>query len=470
MRVMSAPLGRAGGMWLTSGRCSVVRRYLLGVFVGGSSATNNVMALRGQPGDYDAWARTGNAGWSYEQLLQAFLRVEHDLDFGDHREHGASGPVPIGRYGSNELPAHERAFLQACVTAGHPDIADHNAHAAVGAGPLPLNAVAGMRQSTALTYLASARARTNLSVWPETIVDRVLLDQARATGVRLADGRDVAAREVLLAAGTYASPTILLRSGIGPAAHLRELRIPLHRDLPGVGANLHDHPLLRLQFTAQGEPQPTPCPTLLTTRSDPELTRPDLQIFPSAITAGETGPELSLLVALLQPHSRGQLRLASPDPDIAPDIDVGLLTHPEDLPRLRTGLRQARHLTGSAPFSEHLGTELRPSSERAGPRTPGWPPIIAGQQHDPNTMGPPGTRHHPSEQHPTTAQNHGEHQACALALASRRPYPKWGAVHVESREWSIRSHTEEWMVSWSRSIGATERTSFICRPTGPTYC
>ena len=189
--------------------------------------------------------------------------------------------------------------------------------------------------------------------------------ETRATGVRLADGRDIAARQVLLAAGTYGSPAILLRSGIGPTAHLRELGIPIHRDVPGAGANLHDHPLLRLQFTAHGQPQPTPCATLLTTRSDSSLTRPDLQIFPSGIAPGETGPELSLLAALLQPHSRGQLRLASPDPGVAPDIDVGLLTHPEDLPRLRTGLRQARKVAGNAPFSEHLGTELWPSSDVA---------------------------------------------------------------------------------------------------------
>ena len=130
-----------------------------------------------------------------------------------------------------------------------------------------------------------------------------------------------------------------------------------------MGSNLHDHPLLRLHFPAHGQSQPTPCPTLLTTRSDPALTRPDLQIFPSAIASGETGPELSLLVALLQPHSRGQVRLASPNPVAAPHIDVGLLTHPEDLPRLRTGLRHARQLARSIPFSEHLDVELWPSPQ-----------------------------------------------------------------------------------------------------------
>ncbi|WP_026197134.1 GMC family oxidoreductase [Sciscionella marina] len=334
-----------------------------GRLVGGSSATNNVMALRGQPDDYDAWATAGNAGWSYDQMLEAFVRVENDGDFGDQNGHGASGPVSIRRYTRCELPSHQRTFLDSCAAAGNPVIADHNARAAVGAGPLPLNAVAGVRQSTALTYLAAARERSNLTVWPHATADRVLLADGRATGVQLADGQHVAARQVLLAAGAYGSPALLLRSGIGPAAHLRQLGIPIWRDVPGVGANLHDHPLLRLHFSAHGQPQSLPCQTLLTTRSDPSLTRPDLQIFPSAIAAGETGPEMSLLVALLQPRSRGRVLLTSPNPTVAPDIDVGLLTHPEDLPRLRAGLRRARQLAGTSPFAEQLVSEMWPGHE-----------------------------------------------------------------------------------------------------------
>ncbi len=336
-----------------------------GRLVGGSSATNNVMALRGQDADYEAWRLPG---WSQREVRDAFVRVERDLDFGDRPDHGTDGPIPIRRCPVDQLSEHQQAFLRSCVEAGHAELEDHNAPRSIGAGVLPLNEIDGVRQSTALTCLATARRRPNLTIRAGAQVDRVLLrrygtDGLRATGVRLVDGREVQADSVILAAGTYGSPAILLRSGIGPTEELRELGItPLHQ-LPGVGANLHDHPLLRLEFGTDDAPLPLPCQTLLTARSSPELDRPDLQLFPSAVMAGQDGAALTLLVALLRPASRGRIRLRSADPAVPPAIDLGLLRDPDDLARLVAGVREARRLATVPPFADHLRAAARPAED-----------------------------------------------------------------------------------------------------------
>ncbi|AXK35119.1 dehydrogenase [Streptomyces armeniacus] len=334
-----------------------------GRIVGGSSATNNAMALRGHPSCYDAWAAAGNPGWSFDDVLPAFTRVEHDLDHPSAPVHGRDGPVPIARVPRPELPEHQRAFLDACDAAGYPPAADFNAPGASGWGEGPLNVVGGVRQSTALTYLARARHRPNLTVRSGVLVDRVLLRDGRAAGVALAEPPEtVPARTVILAAGAYGSPAALLRSGIGPEQDLRRLGIHVRHALPGVGRNLHDHPLLRLRFAAHGTPRALACLALLTTRSGPGETAPDLHIFPGPITEGEEGPEpeLTVLVGLLAPSSRGQLRLRGPAPDTLPEIDTGLLRHPADLARLRAGVVRARGLAATAPLAGHLGAELWP--------------------------------------------------------------------------------------------------------------
>ncbi|MFI0445921.1 GMC family oxidoreductase [Actinomadura sp. 6N118] len=327
-----------------------------GRLVGGSSATNNAMALRGRPDDYDDWAAAGNTGWSFEDVLSAFVRVERDLDFGDESWHGDCGPVPIRRP-PKPSPA-QRAFLDACVAAGHPRVSDHNAPTAVGAGLMPLNEVAGVRQSTALTFLATVRQRSNLTIRADEQVDRILVQDAgggelRAVGIRLArSGEEIEARRVVLTAGAYGTPVILLRSGIGPGEHLTDLGITVRRELH-VGANLHDHPLLRLRFAARpaaDEPYAQQLQTLLTTESG-------LQIFPAGVTPDS---ELILLVALLKPRSRGTVRLRSADPQDPPDIDMGLVADPADLSRLAAGAHEARRLAMTAPLADHLDGERWP--------------------------------------------------------------------------------------------------------------
>src|SRR6185369_2729048 len=193
--------------------------------VGGCSATNGTIALRGSPSDYDEWAALGNADWSFADVLPFFRQLENDCDF-DNEWHGRAGPLPIRRHPDDELVPEQSAFLAACAALGYPQVPDHNAPGAMGAGRLPKNAVGGVRQSTALTYLGAARTRSNLTVRGGVLVDSVVFEGKRAAGIRLAQANEtIAADRLILAAGAFGSPEILMRSGIGPANELQALGI-----------------------------------------------------------------------------------------------------------------------------------------------------------------------------------------------------------------------------------------------------
>jgi choline dehydrogenase len=191
-----------------------------------------------------------------------------------------------------------------------------------------------------------------------------VVENGRAVGIRLAGSAGtIRAREVILASGSYGSPAILLRSGIGPADELAGLGVPVTVELPGVGRNLHDHPLLRMRFATSEEPAPMWHQVMLTTRSDGASGPVDLQLFPSGPAATDDGAVLTLLVALLQPYSRGRVRLTSPAPGAALDIVPGHLSHPGDLPRIVAGMRLARQIAATSPLSDHLDEEVWPGRE-----------------------------------------------------------------------------------------------------------
>lgn len=337
-----------------------------GKVVGGSSATNNVIALRGQPADYDDWAEAGNPGWSFKEILPFFRNLENDLDI-DDQWHGTAGPTPIHRSPFEEIIPLHRAFLDSAQNAGHPWVEDHNAPDATGVGRLPENSVNGIRQSSAFNYLAPARKRKNLTIRANALVDRLEIKQHRATGVGLADSSEVIpAKDIILAAGTYGSPAILLRSGIGSAQHLRDLGLPVICDLPGVGSNLQDHPLLWLQYGAHVEPQPpghSIRQAMLTAKSSEGRSGLDLHVFPSGPSACERGVCLKLLVGLMHPASRGSLSLVETAPGIPPRIDLGLLTHPDDLPRLYAGMCIAREIAATQPLADYLDDEQWPGQQ-----------------------------------------------------------------------------------------------------------
>ena len=337
-----------------------------GKLVGGCSATNAAIALRGAPCDYNEWAMQGNPGWSFDEVLPFFRRLESDADFGDSW-HGRDGPLPIRRDTPETLLPEHRAFLEACSVLDHLRVPDHNAPGAIGAGVLPRNVVANIRQSSALTYLAQARGRANFTIRSGVLTDRVLFDGQRAVGVRLAGSSEIIQADcVILAAGTFCSPTILMRSGLGPADHLKSLDIHLLCDLPGVGQNLIDHVLLALHFAAPAGLKDVPgCQSMLTLQSPDCTVGHDLQIFPWTIASAEPGekPILEIYIALMKPLSRGSLRLSSSDPGAAPRVDLGFFTDPHDMPRLIHAMRVARLLAKTPPLSTIALQELFPGPQ-----------------------------------------------------------------------------------------------------------
>jgi len=335
--------------------------------MGGCSSTNACFALRGAPQDYDGWAALGNPGWSFADVLDDFRRLESDEDFRDHW-HGSDGLIPIRRHPRSEMNRVQAAFLDGAVASGHRYVEDHNRPGSVGAGPTPRNVRDGMRMSTAVTYLALARSRGNLTIRPDTMVARVECSGTRATGIRLVDGTLIEGDRVVLAAGTYASPMILARSGIGPAAELQRLDIAPVVDLPGVGTNLVDHPLISIDLPTGPSPGPSRFQSHVTFHSGAaDLAGPaDLLLF----TAGpfEVGPDQSasdavfgIVAGLMAPRSRGWVRLASNKPSDPPRIHPAHLTDADDLKRMLDAVTEARRLALSEPVAAiTTGTELSP--------------------------------------------------------------------------------------------------------------
>jgi choline dehydrogenase len=335
--------------------------------VGGCSATNAALAVRGLPADYDRWEVLGCAGWSFAEVLPFFCRLEHDFDF-DGDAHGQDGPLPIRRPAPEELAPIHRAFLDAGANAGFPVVHDHNAPGAVGVGLPPMNLIDGVRQSTALTYLAAARARPNLTVRSDVLVARIELDGARGVGVRLAgDDELVEAGHVVLAAGAYGSPPILLRSGVGPADDLRAVGVDPVLDRPGVGANLIEHPLMPNVFEATTPPRvgDRVFQALMTAPSSTADGLYDLHVLPLFNPPELQGdpPTFVILTGLMTPRSRGAVRLRSPDPSAAPHIDLGMFTDEADLPRMIEAMRFARRVAATEPLRGLLGAQLLPSGE-----------------------------------------------------------------------------------------------------------
>ncbi|HEX7668700.1 MAG TPA: GMC family oxidoreductase N-terminal domain-containing protein, partial [Polyangiaceae bacterium] len=199
-----------------------------GRVVGGSSAVNTCIALRGQPADYDEWAALGLSEWTFDACLPAFRRLEKDLDFGDAPYHGADGPLPVRRHTRAELVPFQAAFIEACEDRGLPPCPDSNAPGAAGFGPHAMNKIDGRRISAAEAYLtAEVRARPNLRIRSGTVVRRVLFDGKRACAVEVQGPSGVErieAGSVILSGGAINTPGILLRSGIGPDREVRRLK------------------------------------------------------------------------------------------------------------------------------------------------------------------------------------------------------------------------------------------------------
>jgi choline dehydrogenase len=293
--------------------------------LGGTSSVVR-FALRGAPSDYREWEALGNPGWGFDGVLPYLRRLEADRDFGDQPWHGAIGPIPVTRYPDLERTEVHDAAVEALDALGFPAVEDHNRPGAVGVGPMPMSSRDGLRVTTASAYLPRGRTPRNLTIRPDSQVAEVIFEGHRAAGVRLLDGDTIPASCVVLSAGTYGSPSILMRSGIGPAEHLRSVGVAARVDLPGVGENLADHPSVEIDCEYRGTVRRAPLlHTVATFHSLTAMTDgpPDLMLWISEPASDPDGPPIfEIDPVLLKPRSRGRVTLRSADPADAPRIEL----------------------------------------------------------------------------------------------------------------------------------------------------
>lgn len=319
----------------------VVRNVWRNKLLGGTSWVTR-FTPRGSPADFDEWAALGNPGWRFEDVLPYFIRLETDTDFGDQPWHGDRGPMPSTRYLDLEFTDVGAAALAALEANGFPMVDDHNRPGAVGAGRMPMSTRDGIRVTTADAYLSSGSTGTNLTIQCEAQVDCIIFDRTRATGVRLVDGTVIEANWVVLCAGTYGSPVVLLRSGIGPSDQLNSVGVPVRLDLPGVGTNLVDHPAVDVGCGYRGPGRTVPILHSIATFHSSRRSRaapPDLMLW--LTDPDEASPSFDIAVVLLKPRSRGTVRLRSADPQEPPSIHLPSLSDSEDVERLAEGYRRA---------------------------------------------------------------------------------------------------------------------------------
>lgn len=351
-----------------------------GRVVGGSSAVNTAIALRGMPEDYDEWAELGAPGWDWNSVLPTFCRLERDLDYGAQSYHGDAGPISIRRYPSAELLPQHQAFLARATELGYPECPDANDPDGSGAGPQPMNKLGRLRVSCAVGYLAPARIRPNLRIQADTLVRRLLVENGSCVGVEVepsttgpsadkgapaSESGEIRAPLVVLTAGALMSPAILMRSGVGPRAALEAHGISVLADAPGVGANLRDHPALALGATVKDASlidfAAPIIQTILRYTCEGSQKRNDLQIEQFSFSGRRSGPPMFGIAAVLEyQYGAGELRLASADPRVAPIIDNRFCEDERDTQRLVRGFRDALAFTHSGPLADMIETVTFP--------------------------------------------------------------------------------------------------------------
>jgi choline dehydrogenase len=367
-----------------------------GKMPGGSSNLYIMMHIRGHASDFDNWAYQGCAGWSHEDLLPYFARLESQEDRTDARI-GTSGPQIVTNAGRHKPNPLSETFLDACKELGYPSTPDFNGPNMLGAGWHHIDVKEGRRQGALTSYLEPALDRPNLTLRTDSLALRLRCTGNRCTGVsywqqsapepvgegrRIAQSRPtdpglhtaIADSEVILCAGAIETPKLLLLSGIGPTAQLRTFGIPVVADSPGVGENFHNHVLVGLISETKDPVLPgnqNLSESALFTTSEPGMLAPDLQIafvhVPFDVIVGQNHPNaVSILPGVVRPNSRGWVRLSSADPFAAPRINPNYLGDASDLRRLVQAVELSRDLFGTRAFKKVLDRELMPGPQVKG--------------------------------------------------------------------------------------------------------
>jgi choline dehydrogenase len=354
-----------------SGRATFEPR---GKLPGGTSNLYIMMHIRGHPSDYDAWAANGCTGWAYKDVLPYFRKLENQEDDTSPWA-GKGGPLPVINARLHGPNPTSQAFIEACRELGYPYTEDFNGPNMEGVGWHHINVRGGKRFSAREAYLAPALQRPNVVYAANSQAMRLLFDGKRCVGVEYSQHDKAnsaqAAHEVIVCAGAIESPKLLLLSGIGNPQHLKEFKIPVVVDLPGVGENFHNHVLVGVINQAS---QPVPPGNLnlsecaLFTKSEPTQSGPDLQIgfvhVPFDIIIGNQNPNsISILPGVVRPSSRGWIRLASSNPLDKPLINPNYLDTEEDFRRLVNAVKLARQIFATRAFSPWVMNELLPGTE-----------------------------------------------------------------------------------------------------------
>lgn len=366
--------------------------------LGGTSSINGMVYVRGHACDFDEWVSEGATGWGYADCLPYFKRSE-TWQGGEDTYRGGSGPLGVS--GGNNMAGNPlyQAFIDAGVEAGYPRTDDYNGQCGEGFGQMHMTVAGGVRESTSRAYLRPAQSRPNLTVQKHVLVDQLVFDGTRVTGVKgTHKGRPrewKAGKEVILSAGSIASPMILQRSGVGPAALLARLGITPKHDLPGVGQNLQDHLEVYFQFHCK---QPVSLNSKLNLvskffigarwfffksglgatnhfescafiRSRAGLKSPDIQyhFLPAAMrydgTPSIKGHGFQVHVGPNKPKSRGRVEITSPDPSAHPSILFNYLEHEADIAAWRRCIRLTREIIAQPAMDAYRGDELQPGLE-----------------------------------------------------------------------------------------------------------
>jgi choline dehydrogenase len=336
-----------------------------GKALGGSSSVNATVAMRLTPDDIRKWNEHGIDGWSEQEVESTFKAMEN-APAGDAAIHGRAGRFPVRQETHDQLTTSLKAFVDAGVAVGYEHVEDFNSQRREGIGGYPVNVVDNHRQSTAIVYLTQeVRDRPNLFIHGGVLVDRVLIENGRAVGVIDADGNVYRADEVILSAGAYVSPAILMRSGIGPAAHLTGLGIDVLADLP-VGERLTEQPFYYLPYALKREYQderPATGAMLWVPSSDALGDELDLHITATHLMPPElspTGGAITLGVSVVAPDSHGTIRLRSRGPRDQPVIDGNYLYQERDRRRMLEAVKIGRQLARSPQMSPLIELEMAP--------------------------------------------------------------------------------------------------------------
>ncbi|MEZ4288346.1 MAG: GMC family oxidoreductase N-terminal domain-containing protein [Polyangiales bacterium] len=378
--------------------------YTRGRVLGGCSAVNGMLYLRGNKANYDSWATSGCDGWSHEDVLPYFMKLEDHVD-GANEHRGAGGPIPITKQPPESISPVSNAFMDATANVCRvPKLDDFNGPSQEGTSVFQMTAKDGVRFSSSEAYLRPNTQRPNLDVITGALVRRIVIKNGRVIGVQIDTQNEVrtisVTSDVVLSAGAVNSPQLLMLSGIGPADQLRQRGVDVVHDLPGVGQNLHDHLFVPVTFRAKTSKRRGSAPFFLMgmmreyllpgtgwfgrtvfeagafVKSGATQPIPNIQMhslpwgYP---TPNQDGPKMphvdsgncfTIMPTLIYPKARGEITLRSSDPNDAPSIDPNYLARDEDLQLLVRAVELAREIAADSAMDGHIVKELYPGADR----------------------------------------------------------------------------------------------------------